>query len=147
MQHRLTYRHIPTNFRKPQHRPLPPRHNKFRGCRCRHQQAFPQPISMITERSCIPCTHSHHFQGCPPMSLPEIPPARLPSYSPMSLTASPPAPTITHQLACRFVQTRMPLEVASHTTLQCCNTNQYNPLTQGPEHKWQQQQPELHPLL
>ena len=53
----------------------------------------------------------------------------------------------THQLAYWFVQTRMPSEAASCTTLQCCNTNQYNPLTQGPEHKWQQQQPELHPLL
>jgi hypothetical protein len=78
-------------LRKPQHQPLPARRNKFQGCRYRHQQAFPQPILMITEGSCIPCTRSHNFQGSLPMSLQASPPARLPSYSPMSLPASLPA--------------------------------------------------------
>ncbi len=126
MQHRLTYRHIQPILKKPQPWMLPATRNEFWGCR--HHQAFLKPISMVAEKSHAPCSHSHQFQGCPPISLTSSPPARLSSkplttYRQACLCAR----HQTHQLANQFVQTRTPLEVASRTTLQCCDTNQPNP--------------------
>jgi hypothetical protein len=79
----------PPNLRNPQHRILPTTCNKLQGCR--HHQVFPQPISMISEGSHVPCNHCHQFQGRPPMSLPASQPTRLPSIPQMSLPVSAPA--------------------------------------------------------
>ncbi len=65
--HRLTYRQILTNSRKPKLWMIPATPIEFWGCR--HHQAFPIPILMTTDESRTLCNRSHQLRGCPPINL------------------------------------------------------------------------------
>ncbi len=82
MQHRLTYRQIPTNLTKPLPQPISTTCNKLQGCR--HHQAITYPIPMITDKSRTPCNHRHQYQGCPLIFL-----KSNPSVCPSSTTIEP----------------------------------------------------------
>ena len=75
MQHRLAYKQIPTNLKKPLPQTIFATHKKFWGCR--HQQAFPYPIPRTTDKSRTPCNCRYQFQGCPQIFLDSNQSARL----------------------------------------------------------------------
>jgi hypothetical protein len=57
MQPRLTYKQIPTNLKIPLPQTISTTCNEFQGCR--HQQAFPYPIPMTTNKTLAPCNCRH----------------------------------------------------------------------------------------
>ncbi len=87
MQHRLRYKHISTNLKKPLPQTIFAKRNEFRGCR--HQQALPYPIPMTTDESRTPCKCRHQFQGCPETFLLSNHSARLTSQLSPDQAANP----------------------------------------------------------